>query len=55
MASRPEGYRPVEALGTLRLETPGGPSLDLVAGGRELRLDLPDLREVRAIMVCTVG
>ena len=50
MASRPEGYRPVEAHGALRLDTPGGRSLALVASGVELRLDLPDLQEVRAIM-----
>lgn len=50
MASRPEGYRPVAAHGTLRLDTPSGRSLDLVANGVELRLALPDLQEARAIM-----
>jgi hypothetical protein len=50
MASRPDGYRPVEALGTLRLDTPGGRSLNLVASGRELRMEVPELKEVRAIM-----
>jgi hypothetical protein len=50
MASRPDGYRPVEALGTLRLDTPSGRSLNLVANGEGLRLEVPDLQEARAIM-----
>jgi hypothetical protein len=50
MASRPESYRPIEAHGTLHLDTPGGGSLDLVANGEELRLALPDLREALAVM-----
>lgn len=50
MASRPDGYRPVEALGTLSLDSPSGRSLNLVANGDELRLEVPDLQEARAIM-----
>lgn len=50
MASRPESFQPVEAHGTLRLDTPAGRSLDLVANGEELRLELPTLREARGIM-----
>ena len=41
MAPRPEGFRPVDAEGTLRLYTPSGQSLNLVADGRNLRLDVP--------------
>ena len=41
MASKPESTRPVEAHGSLRLDTPGGRSLNLVADGDTLRLELP--------------
>ncbi len=50
MTSRPDGYRPVEAQGTLRLDTPGGRSLNLVADGDKLRMDLPDWKEARVLL-----
>ena len=50
MASRPDTCRPVEARGSLRLDTPGGRSLDLVANGAALHLAVPDLQEARTIM-----
>lgn len=54
MAFRPETCRPIEAHGALRLDTPGGRSLDLVAHGEELRLELQDLREARTFMPRTL-
>ena len=50
MASRPEDLRPVDVHGALRLDAPGGRSLDLQACGDELHLELRELREARAIM-----
>ena len=50
MASRPDAFRPVEAHGTLRLDTPGGASLELEAHGGQLRMDLPGWREARELM-----
>ena len=44
MASRPEGFRPVEAQGTLSLDTPGGRSVNLVAEGEDLRLEFEGWR-----------
>ena len=50
MASRPEGFRPVEAQGTLSFDTPGGRSVNLVAEGENLRLELDGWRDVREFM-----
>lgn len=50
MAFRPDGFRPVEAQGTLSLDTPGGRSVNLVADGQTLRLELQGWREVREFM-----
>lgn len=50
MAPRPEVFLPVEAHGILRLDAPTGQALDLEAAGDTLRIDLPGLREARAIM-----
>mgnify|MGYP000340834861 CR=1 FL=1 len=49
MAPRPDDVQPVEARGLLRLDTPEGHSLNLVADGDTLRLDLPGWREARAV------
>lgn len=49
MTLKPDLLRPVEAQGSLRLDTPGGRSLNLVADGDKLRLDLPGWREAREI------
>lgn len=49
-APRPEAFLPVEAHGTLRLDIPGGRSLDLKADGDTLCMDLPGVPEVRAMM-----
>ena len=50
MAPRPEVFRPVDAEGTLRLDTPSGRSLKLVADGANLRLDVPRWADARAMM-----
>ena len=50
MASRPEAFLPVEAQGMLRLDTPGGRSLDLVAKGDSLSMGVSGWREVRELM-----
>lgn len=50
MASRPEDFRPVDAHGTVRVDTPAGRPLDLVADGGNLRLALPDWGAARELM-----
>ena len=50
MAPRPEDVRPVDTHGTVRLETPAGRSLDLLADGENIRLELPGWRTVRELM-----
>jgi len=50
MAHRPELFRPVGAEGSLRLDTPSGQSLNLVADGQELRLDMPRWADARAAL-----
>ena len=50
MAPRPEVFRPVDAEGTLRLETPSGHSLNLVADGGNLRMDVPRWVDARALL-----
>ncbi|MDJ0812766.1 MAG: hypothetical protein QNJ23_03500 [Woeseiaceae bacterium] len=50
MASKPENSRPVEAHGTLCLDTPGGRSLNLVAEGDTLRLELPGWSDSRSLL-----
>jgi hypothetical protein len=50
MASRPEAVRPVDAHGTVRLDTPGGSTLNLVADGENLRLELPGWHAARELM-----
>ena len=49
-APRPDSLLPVEVQGTLRLDTPGGQALALVADGDVLRLALPGWREARSLM-----
>ena len=49
MAPRRSDFRPIEAQGNLRFDTPDGHSLNLVADGENLRLDLPGWREARAV------
>lgn len=41
---------PVDARGTLRIDAPTGRSLDLLADGDTLRLELPGWPEARAMM-----
>ena len=50
MASRPEATRPVDAHGSLRVDTPAGQSLDLVADGETLRLELPGWSDVLTVL-----
>ena len=50
MASRPEPFRPVDAHGSLRIDTPSGRSLNLVADGEMLRLELPGWGDARNIL-----
>lgn len=50
MAYRPEALRPVEAHGNLRLDTPGGRSLELVAHGECLTLEVAGWQDVRELM-----
>jgi len=50
MAFRPEAVRPVEAHGNVRLDTPGGRSLELVADGECLRLEVAGWQDVREFM-----
>lgn len=50
MAFRPEVFRPIEAQGTLRLDTPGGRSLKMVADGELLRVELRNWQEMRELI-----
>ncbi len=50
MASRPEASRPVEVQGSLHLDTPGGRSLELVADGNSLRMEVSRWRDVRDLV-----
>jgi len=50
MAPRPEDVRPVDAHGTVRVDTPAGRPLDLVADGENIRLELPGWRAARELM-----
>ena len=50
MAHRPEAVRPVEAYGNLRLDPPGGRSLELVADGECLRMEVASWRDLRELM-----
>ena len=47
---RPENFLPIEAQGALRLDAPTGRSLDLVADGATLQLELPGWAEARNLM-----
>lgn len=47
MASRPE--RPVAAEGTLRFDTPSGRSINMVADGESLRVEMPSLGDARTL------
>ncbi len=47
---RPDPFLPIEAQGTLRLDAPTGRSLDLVADGTALQLELPGWAEARDLM-----
>lgn len=49
-ASRPDIFLPVEAQGHLRLDAPSGRSLELVADGDTLRLDVERFRDVRSMI-----
>lgn len=46
---------PVDARGALRIDAPTGRSLDLVADGETLRLELPGWPEARALMSGSSG
>lgn len=52
---RPDVSLPVEAQGTLRLDAPTGRSLELVADGTILRLDLPGWAELRTMIPRSFG
>lgn len=49
MAPRPDTFRPVDAYGTVRIDTPGGRALNLVADGEKLRLTVPNMQSAREI------
>ena len=49
-ASRPDISLPVEAQGHLRLDAPSGRTLDLVADGDTLRLDVESFKDVRSMI-----
>lgn len=49
-APRPEVLLPVEAHGTLRLDSPDGRALQLLADGDTLRVDLPGRDAARSLM-----
>jgi hypothetical protein len=49
MAPRPEPLRPLDAHGSLRIDTPSGRSLNLVAQGEMLRLELPGWGDARRV------
>lgn len=50
MASRPEPFRPVDAHGSLRINTPSGRPLNLAAHGEMLRVELPGWGDARGIL-----
>lgn len=50
MASKPDHFRPIDAHGALRLDAPSGRSLDLVANGETLRLELPGWGDARRLL-----
>ena len=54
MAPRPEGFQPVDIEGTLRLDSPSGQSLKLVADGTNVRLDMPRWADARAMLPASV-
>lgn len=47
MAPRPDSLRRIDVHGTLRVDTPGGRSLDLAADGGHLRLELSGRQDAR--------
>ena len=49
-ASRPDISLPVEAQGHLRLDAPSGRTLDLVADGDTLRLNVENFRDIRSMI-----
>ncbi|MEE4161509.1 MAG: hypothetical protein V2I25_03315 [Woeseiaceae bacterium] len=49
-APAPEAYRPIDAEGRLRLEAPSGRTLEVVAEGNALRLDVPTWSELSALV-----
>lgn len=55
MASRPERIRPLDAHGSLRIDTPSGRSLNLVAEGDTLRLELPGWGDARGALPRSLG
>lgn len=50
MAPGPEVFRPVDVEGELRLGTPSGDSLNLVADGETLRVDLPSWTDTHTVL-----
>jgi hypothetical protein len=50
MAPRPEALRPVEAFGNVRLDMPGGRTLELVAAGECLTMEVAGWQDVRELM-----
>lgn len=55
MASKPEALRPIDAHGSLRIDTPSGRSLNLVADGETLRLELPGWADARGALPRSLG
>ena len=53
MARRPE--RPVDAEGTLRFDTPSGGSINLVADGESLRVEMPSWGDARTLWPRSFG
>ncbi len=51
----PDAALPVDAQGILRIDAPTGRSLELVASGDTLRLELPGWPEARAMLPRSVG
>ncbi len=49
MAPRPDIALPVDAVGSLRVDTPGGQRIDVVADGSRVRVEAPHWKELRQL------
>ena len=49
-ASRPDLFLPVEAQGSLRLDAPNGRTLELIADGDTLELDVQRFRDIQSMV-----